>query len=199
MTRWCRFCGISTKLSFRGELQNVITIQLNIFSRIPKLLLFVPSSAFCWYLSLACQVPGAPARTVTHTQTDTHTMSTITSPPHGARLTTPPHTSECLCICMYVCVPYMPLLPTVHDEHDNPRTDLNGATDQLLSIATTIPWNYYFTQLHTYLTWCYYTDSLPSPITIPELSLYSQPVSTHFTPLKHNTSIHVHPPHNQLS
>ncbi len=37
------------------------------------LFLFFTSSAFYRYLSLARQVPGAPARTVTDRQTDTHT------------------------------------------------------------------------------------------------------------------------------
>ncbi len=72
MTRRCRFCGISTKESFCGELKTVITLELNIFSKIPMLFLFFTSSAFYRYLSLARQVPGASARTVTHTQTDTH-------------------------------------------------------------------------------------------------------------------------------
>ncbi len=33
-------------------------------------------------------------------------------------------------------IPYMPLLPTLRDnEHDNPHTDLNTATNQLLSYS----------------------------------------------------------------
>ncbi len=39
---------------------------------------FFTSSAFYRYLSLARQVPGAPARTVTDTQTDTRTHMMIT-------------------------------------------------------------------------------------------------------------------------
>ncbi len=76
VTRWCRFCGISTKSSFRGKL------KLNIFSKIPMLLLFVPSSAFCWYLSLARQVPAAPTRTVTDRHDEYYNLA-----PTWARIT----------------------------------------------------------------------------------------------------------------
>ncbi len=61
------------QVKFSRELITVITLELNIFSKIPMLILFVTSSAFYRYLSLARQVPGVPARTVADTQTHTQT------------------------------------------------------------------------------------------------------------------------------
>ena len=53
-------------------------------------ILFITSSAFCWYLSFACQVPAAPVRAVTDRHTDTqthrHTRWVLEPPPSGGEV-----------------------------------------------------------------------------------------------------------------
>ena len=66
--------AISVKWRFHGKLITVITFEPRIFSLIPTLILFLVSSAFCWYLTLAFKAFIALARAVTDTHTNTHTQ-----------------------------------------------------------------------------------------------------------------------------
>jgi len=65
--------AISVKWRFH-KLITVINFEPRIFSLIPTLILFLVSSAFCWYLTLAFKAFVALARVVTDTQTDGHTQ-----------------------------------------------------------------------------------------------------------------------------
>ncbi len=87
-TRWCRFCGISTKWSFCGELKSVITLELKHFQQNSYVDFVCYIECFCWYLSLAHQVPVAPAKMVTDGQMDRHTRWVLEPRPClGASLT----------------------------------------------------------------------------------------------------------------
>ena len=67
--------------TFNGVLQTVVTLELRILSQIPIFILILVTIAFIWYLSWAHRGFITAARVVTDTHT--HTMSTVTLPPHG--------------------------------------------------------------------------------------------------------------------
>jgi len=64
----------------QAKLITIITFEPRIFSLIPTLILFLVSSAFCWYLTLAFKAFVALARVVTDTQTDGHTQWLLLPP-----------------------------------------------------------------------------------------------------------------------